>query len=204
MINQDAREIDLAPPDPEPPKYPLELARKTARTYLGMLGPYVDRILIVGSVRRERPLVKDIEIMYIPKMGQAAAFDMFQEKSVNLLDQALDRLLQEGILTKRPNRRGFCAWGGYNKLGRDLRTGIPIDFFSATPATWWNYLVCRTGGMKSNIAICEAARAKGWKWNPYGEGFTHQDDPARTYRVKDERDAFTFVKLPYKEPKERE
>lgn len=44
-------------------------------------------------------------------------------------------------------------WGEKNKLAVHVRTGIPVDFFAATEANWWNYLVCRTGGEQNNIAI---------------------------------------------------
>jgi DNA polymerase/3'-5' exonuclease PolX len=84
---------------------------------------------------------------------------------------------------------------------RHVASGIPADLFAATRENWWNYLVCRTGPADSNMRICMGAQARGWKWNPYGAGFS---DPEGNVRVMDsERAVFDFVGLPYREPEAR-
>lgn len=183
-------------------KFPIEQALKIARQYEWFLMDYVERIQIVGSIRRQKPEVKDIELMYIPKFAPKKGADLFGDEWENLADVKLEGLCNAGILEKRVNKRGFHAWGPSNKLGRDLETGIPIDFFATTAPNWWNYLVCRTGGMESNIAICEAAQAKGWQWNPYGAGF-YRGEGEEPLTVGSEREVFEAVGLPYKEPHER-
>jgi DNA polymerase/3'-5' exonuclease PolX len=91
---------------------------------------------------------------------------------------------------------------------------MPLDLFTCTRENFFNYLVCRTGGAESNIKICEAARARGWKWNPYGNGFsrpasTHFASNGETIQTPDvhtvtsECEVFEFVGLPYLEPWKR-
>jgi DNA polymerase/3'-5' exonuclease PolX len=122
-------------------------------------------------------------------------------RQVNLVDLELDLLLKAGTIEKRLNVRGSESWGERNKLARHVTSQIPIDLFEATPANWFNYLVCRTGSAESNTRIAGAAQAKGWKWHPYGSGFTdHEGNPVR---VLSEADVFSHAGLPYLEPWER-
>jgi DNA polymerase/3'-5' exonuclease PolX len=45
----------------------LKEAQQIAQKYVELLRPYCKRIEIAGSIRRQRPEVKDIEIVCIPK-----------------------------------------------------------------------------------------------------------------------------------------
>ncbi|MDE2021280.1 MAG: hypothetical protein KGJ13_13170, partial [Patescibacteria group bacterium] len=80
-------------------------------------------------------------------------------------------------------------------------SGIPVDFFSTAESSWFNYLVCRTGGADNNCQIALAANRKGWKWNPYGAGFT--DQHGQMVPARQERDVFELVGLPYRDPWDR-
>lgn len=88
-----------------------------------------------------------------------------------------------------------------NKLLRHVESGIPVDLFATTEASWWNYLVCRTGGAQTNVRICNAAIAKGWNWAPYGAGFKTREG---LVPVHSEREVFEAVGLKYLEPEERQ
>ncbi|MGN6643580.1 MAG: hypothetical protein ACTHKU_11340, partial [Verrucomicrobiota bacterium] len=85
-------------------------------------------------------------------------------------------------------------------LMRHKETGLPVDLFAATPENWFNYLVCRTGPADSNTRICMAAQARGWKWNPYGVGFSRGDE---IQAVASEEEVFAFVGLPFEKPEGR-
>jgi DNA polymerase/3'-5' exonuclease PolX len=64
--------------------------------------------------------------------------------------------------------------------------------------------VCRTGPGESNVAIASAAQTKGWKWNPYGAGFSRQIGlTTEQHGVTSEREVFEFVGMAFKEPWER-
>jgi DNA polymerase/3'-5' exonuclease PolX len=79
-----------------------------------------------------------------------------------------------------------------------------VDLFTATRENFFNYLVCRTGGEESNIRVASAAIARGWKWNPYGNGFSRVVGLGSEHHdVTSEREVFEFVGLPYLEPWKR-
>lgn len=171
-----------------------------AREIVQLLQPHCDRLVVAGSLRRRKALVGDVEILYIPKFTTVPD-GLFDSKQFNYSDHALEQMLQSGVIAKRKNVNGSEMWGEKNKLAVHVRSGIPIDFFSARESNWFNYLVCRTGGAESNTEIASAARAKGWKWHPYGQGFT--DQHGCIHVVNSEQDVFSLAGLPYKEPWER-
>jgi DNA polymerase/3'-5' exonuclease PolX len=182
-------------------KWPLAAAQMVARELWGVLAPACEAIEIAGSIRRRKPMIGDVEIVYVPRYDVAKLPDeMFAQAEQNMADLAIENLLLCGVLGKRTNVNGREMFGEKNKLVRHMATGMPVDLFATTEDAWFNYLVCRTGGSESNIAICNAAIARGWKWNPYGAGFSRGDE---TRRMKSEREVFEFVGLQYLEPEER-
>ena len=184
------------------PRFPRPVAIQAAREVVARLEPNCERIIVAGSLRRGKREVGDVEILYIPKMRPALSqSDFFSIEDINLADSAIEEMESYGTLSRRLNKNGSPSYGPKNKLMRHEGTGVPVDLFSTTAAAWFNYLVCRTGPAESNIEVAKAAQAKGWKWHPYGEGFS--DHRGRPVRVCIEPDVFTLVGLPYYEPRER-
>lgn len=98
------------------------------------LQPYCERILIAGSLRRQKSEVGDIELVVIPKIEPIT--DMFGEsiggQGRSLLEKALADL---GIaFDKNGAKFKQFAWGG-----------MPIDLFIASPDTWACIATIRTG-----------------------------------------------------------
>jgi DNA polymerase/3'-5' exonuclease PolX len=188
-------------PQAEKIRYPNADGMRVAAELCAALKPVCVRLIVAGSLRRRKPTVGDVEILYI---GQTAVrpnpADMFSTITVNCADVAILQLEVSGVLERRKNARGSQMYGPKNKLMRHLATGIPVDLFAATEDNWWNYLVCRTGPAESNTRICMAAQDRGWKWNPYGPGFTRGSE---TVRMESEAAVFDFVNLPYAEPADR-
>lgn len=187
-------------------KYPRVEAIAVAKELCDALKPHCERLIVAGSLRRRRMEVGDVEILYIPKLRpvEIPAEDFFQAARVGQLDDAearLDWLLEQGVIAQRRNVRGATTWGAKNKLAVHVASGIPVDFFASSEASWFNYLVCRTGGAETNVRIASAAKAKGWQWNPYRAGFSRDGEPE--FFAKSEQDVFEFVGLPYREPWER-
>lgn len=188
-------------------KYPAADALAVAKVICDALKPVTEKLICAGSLRRRKPMVGDVEILYIPKLEplkevrQADMFAAGEIRLTNLADLAINAMLARGIIEKRRNALNAEMWGEKNKLARHLASGIPVDLFAATPANWFNYLVCRTGGAENNVAVASAAQKKGWKWNPYGEGFT--DEAGNVVPVKSEEDVFRLVGMPFKQPWER-
>lgn len=186
-------------------KFPAELAALAAYELCETLKPFcgADRLIAAGSFRRRKPTVGDIEIVYVPGIGSRLLPGELFGTPVNVVDSTLDEMLRQKVLAQRLNVDGRKCWGGRIKLAVHVASGIPVDFFEATNANWWNYLVCRTGPKESNIAICKAAAARGMEWHPYSPGFRTAGEPHRFYPMESEREVFEFVGLKYVEPWER-
>lgn len=187
-------------------KYPRAAALEVARGLCQSLKPFTERLIVAGSLRRRKEQVGDVEILYIPKFSTGKPVDLFSPPPlVNNADELLATLLFTGIkesrITHRLNVKGSSVWGQKNKLAIHVASGIPVDFFAATEANWWNYLVCRTGGAASNMRIASTAQGKGWKWQPYGAGF--RDNYGDLVPVTSERACFELIGLDYLEPWER-
>jgi DNA polymerase/3'-5' exonuclease PolX len=159
-------------------------------------------LAVAGSVRRRKPEVGDVEIVYVPMIGSRRAEGEFFGTPTNAVDDWLDQMVRTKVFAQRLNSLGRKTWGTRIKLAAHVGTGIPVDFFEATPANWWNYLVCRTGPKESNIAICNAALAREWEWHPYSPGFVSAGG-RELHAVKSEAEVFEFVGLKYLPPERR-
>ncbi len=174
-------------------------ALEVAAEIVGLLAPVCTRIEVAGSIRRGKDSVGDVEILFIPKMDSVPV-DMFGARElVSQADPVIHLMLLNGTLRKRPSKTGVFSWGEKNKLAVH-RSGVPVDLFSTYEEAWFNYLVCRTGPSESNLAICNAAIAKGWKWTPYAAGFYRL---GHTEKMNSERAVFEFVGLPFNRPEKR-
>lgn len=184
-------------------KFPRAAAIAVAKEICNVLKPLCDRLVVAGSLRRRKMEVGDVEILYVPKIRMVKPTDDFfaPPAPVNDVDSILISLLHVGILKKRLTMMGSETWGLKNKLAIHVKSGIPVDFFAAAEENWFNYLVCRTGGAQNNVEIASAAQRKGWKWHPYGAGFT--DQHGGTHFVMSEEEVFELAGLKYKQPWER-
>jgi DNA polymerase/3'-5' exonuclease PolX len=181
------------------PRFSNREATEAAQEITAALRGACRHLEIAGSLRRQKPHVGDIEILHVP-IFEDRRIELFPE-SVNLADEAIERLLQKGVIGKRPLAKGKTAWGQYNKLALHRQSGIPVDLFRASEENWWNYLVCRTGPASSNARIASEAIKRGWRWNPYSIGFSNQ--AGETHQVHSEAEVFEFVGLPYLPPARR-
>jgi DNA polymerase (family 10) len=164
----------------------LEKAKLIANDLIYCLTPGVNRIIIAGSIRRQKPEVGDIELLVIPR--------------ANYLDKILDELMMQSILAMRLNKRGNRVYGPKNKLMVHLPSGIGVDIFSTTEECWPVALVVRTGGERTNKEIASRALERGMRFRAYGDGF---DTPEGHIRCQTEADVFRAVGLRYLEPWER-
>jgi DNA polymerase/3'-5' exonuclease PolX len=189
----------------EKTKYPWPEAAGVAAEITGAMEALCGAgyLCAAGSVRRRKALVGDIEILYVPVIGSRRLPDEMFGTPVNAVDDWLDQMARQKMLVPRLNSLGRKTWGGRIKLATHVPTGIPVDFFEATKANWWNYLVCRTGPKESNVAICKAALARGWQWHPYSPGFASKDGPVELHAMKSEAEVFEFVGLKALPPEER-
>lgn len=171
-----------------------------AKDLCDRLRPLCERIIVAGSLRRMKSEVSDVEILYIPKYQEQLGL-WGSEQGQNLADVAIQSMLDLHVISKRLNTSDRPTWGALNKLAVH-RYGVPIDLFQTDHASWFNYLVCRTGPAESNIRIASEAERLGFRWNPYGSGFTRLSD-GQVFPMDSEEAVFSFVGLPYLEPKNR-
>jgi len=186
-------------------RWPYQEALAVASALVEELESRCERIAIAGSLRRRKPTVGDVELVFVPKEVQRPApGELFGEYTVpvDLVEERLQELLAAGVLEKRLSVKGRPSWGAQNRLAVHVASGMPVDLFATTSRCWHNYLVCRTGSAESNLRIAIAAQRMGWKWHPYADGFETRTGQWR--RVTCEEDVFRLVGLPYLEPHERE
>ena len=171
----------------------LERAEKIAEQLKPLLEPACEceRVVVVGSIRRRKPEVGDIELLCVPKFING----------VDQLDRELGALAIQRILALRRNKRGSTTYGPKNKLMVHVPSGIGVDIFSTTEECWPVALVVRTGGKATNIRISMAAQERGYQFHAYGRGFTRADGSELICRS--EADVFKAVGLAYREPWER-
>lgn len=139
--------------------------------------------VIVGSIRRCKALVNDIDIVCIPKPGQLIA-----------IKQRLWTLA-------RPTHATVTGGDKYLKLS--MYRGIQVDVYIADAETWATLLLIRTGSREHNILLAQKARAMGLKLNADGHGLTWISKPVNI-PVHTEQQIFAELGMAYKEPHERE
>lgn len=118
--------------------FPLSVAKEKAAELLQLLKPACEKIDIAGSIRRDKPEVKDIEIVCHPKM----ALDLFGEPTIisGDLDYKLAELVNAGILQHSVKN------GQKYKNFVVPPLGIKLDLFIVTPPAQYGFiLTLRTG-----------------------------------------------------------
>ena len=169
----------------------LGKARAIAEEMRSLLELGCHRIEIVGSIRRRKPEVENVELLCIPKIAD----------DVDRLEQEIIDLMLREILVFRLNKRDSGTYSPKNKLMLHIPSGIGMDIFSTDFECWSMDLVLMTGGEKTNKMIATAALEKGWRWYVYGRGFT---TPNGEIICHSECEVFELVGLPYLDPWQRE
>jgi DNA polymerase/3'-5' exonuclease PolX len=190
---------------------PLEIARTHAQQLVRLLLPHCERIEIAGSIRRGKEMVKDIDLVAIPKMTSSKSLfgsvsevgdtDFFATLSTTVRLTANGRHILRGAMPL--------------VLASEIcdRRSIEVDVYIATAESWATLLLIRTGSAEHNIWMCGRAKACGGKLHADGSGLEvpGQYDPvlqrtanAQVIRAKTEEEIFKAMGLPYAEPCRRE
>lgn len=182
-------------------KIPAAEAMAVAVSLLGALHPFCERIEIAGSLRRKKPFVGDVELLYVPKWEERRD-GLFDTKQVNLAEEKILDLLLNAELVKRLNKQGkISSWGQQNKYAVHAAIGIPVDLFSTTEDRWWMSLVIRTGPKELNIRLMTECRKNGLEGEAYGT-FTKWPS-GEIVPVGSEREVFQLAGIPWLEPEQR-
>jgi len=155
----------------------LEKGQQISAEVLKQLSPYCQKIEVAGSIRRQKELVHDIDIVLIPS-------DPWNlEGEVLALAHPL-----------RPKLSG-------GKLKRFDYNGAQIDLYFASPETWATLLLIRTGSKENNIRLCSKAKRAGWHLAASGAGLF--DCTGQRVAGDTEESIYKALGLPYQEPSER-
>lgn len=159
----------------------LQQARALSAEIVKRVAPYCRRVEVAGSIRREKPFPRDIDIVAIPdNQGQFIT--------------ALQSL-------------GKIKSGAGKLINVILTNGISADFYIADEHSWPTLLLIRTGSKKHNIWMCTIARRKGLVLHADGRGLAHYTDcygGETPVWCATEKDIFEALGATYQEPKDRE
>ena len=149
--------------------------------------------IVAGSIRRERAICNDVDIVCIPKIK--AETDMLGEVigHRNLLHHRLTMECLAG--------RGKITTG--EKAGKMMIIQLracQLDLWFAAPETLATRLLCRTGSMQHNIWLAERAKQRGYHWNPY-EGLERD---GKMFTFDSEEQIYLALGLPFISPRDRE
>jgi hypothetical protein len=139
----------------------LITAQRVAEEISGLLSPVCQRLVIAGSIRRERATVGDIELVIEPTYSTVEQrinlFDTVPVQTCELESKVL-ALVNAGLLRPRYKEDGsviaypkeFKAESRYLSLwyGADEAEQVKLDLFISRPKTlvWWGWLLfLRTG-----------------------------------------------------------
>lgn len=197
----------------------MELARAEliAAELLKRLEPVTARAQVAGSVRRQRPEVKDIEIVCQPYFedrydGQLGLFHDAPAAQVNLLDQLVDAWLESGRAGLRLDKNAHPAMGTrYKRLVYRGTWTVPLDLFIVQPpAQWGLILLIRTGsGVGPNGGVQDGfGPAMLARWKQISGGGRSEDgcllwpdgSPCET---PEEEDVFRVCRMGFVPPEER-
>jgi DNA polymerase (family 10) len=174
----------------------LEEAVALADKVVSVLGPLCERVEVVGSIRRQKPDVNDIDIVAIPAvcssqspLGTTIAYGQ-NETWKQLIPQALMR----NLLSSN------------QQLGQELMrfrfrdNGLQVDMYRARVETWGVLLLVRTGSQEHNVKLCSLARSKGLMLSA-ARGMMRD---GKVVASRTEEEIFAALGLPFVEPKDRE
>lgn len=167
----------------EEKKYPYQDALRIALEIKAQLEPHCDRIEIAGSIRREKPEVKDIELVAIPKPYDHGIFATGIAAVANHWQKVKGELIYEK-----------CKY-----TQRVLPGGIKLDLFFAVRDNWGLIYAIRTGSADYSHKVL----ANRW----VAAGFNSVDGflwkRGEKYEVREEEDLFKMIGLQYVLPKHR-
>lgn len=129
---------------------PLASALPVAEALRALLATACERIEIAGSIRRRKPMVRDIEIVAIPRFADVDGLFEVAER-IDLLDERIRDKLATGTIAARQVEvhRKDGAVESQERMGERYKAlvfaGLPVDLFMATPDTWGCIFALRTG-----------------------------------------------------------
>lgn len=180
----------------------LDAASAIVREVADRLQPACERIKVAGSIRRERPDVKDAELVVISKGRD--------------LHDLTDKLVEYGVIEK-------ALYGGQARWGSAYRglvyKGLKIELFMADGDNWGNQYWLRTGPRDANTYVMKYLAwrnapvrfqegyvwwsAAGWQKVRQGKSEVWAAADRQKLRLESEEDLFAVMGMPFIPPQLR-
>ena len=140
-----------------------------------------DRFVVVGGVRRQKPLVKDLDFLTNIPLDEVA-----NRLKLPTVKQTRKRLV---IFVKVPHHK--------------VKVHVDIDY--SENKCWGYALLHHTGNYMFNIIIRHHAKDLGYKLNQYGLFYIKSGKAVKgSERLKSERSILRFIGIEWHTPAERE
>lgn len=124
----------------------LTEALPIAESLFERIAPVCNRIEIVGSFKRRKAEVGDLEFLLILKPGMPApVFGKPKEIYKTHLDKLLAEMERDGLLRQAVNPANGDKLKRREIVGVNFITGFNLELFIVTPATWGIQNLIRTG-----------------------------------------------------------
>lgn len=205
-----------------PSRFALAEAETIAASIVEHLAPYVEQIVVAGSIRREAATIGDVEIVVIPVQRQQAP-PLFPDAGVvpllppiDCLDEHLAGMLEAGSVRKRRDKSGRTFWGPSDKrllwrYGAGRTDWIGVDVFGASVETWGAKVALRTGPWELSKRLVTPRAGGGLMPDDlqFTKGGLYRFDTQTNARYRmfvptpDEETLFRELGLPYVAPEHR-
>lgn len=181
----------------------LEKARAIAEDMIFSIRPFCQRAEIAGSIRRQKPEVKDIEIVAIPVWSEEPKAGSFFGET-DLINELWRHLSARGdIQWIKPGTSKVIPWEikPHGKYWRGLvQEDIKFDLFVVRPSNWGIQFALRTGSAEFSKALVTRAKEVGF---PCVDGMLQRKADGYRIGTPEEADVFDLLGLTYIEPAER-
>jgi DNA polymerase/3'-5' exonuclease PolX len=181
------------------PPIPAVKGQRIADRLIERLTPACHSIAVVGSLRRGKPHIHDVDPVLNPILSEP-------EGMLPGMGTPTPSALQHELAAIIQGSHGAVS---YSQNGDKIKTLIvlyqqqmvSVDLYIATPQIWACLLLIRTGSAQHNISLARRATAMEMQLHADGSGLSYRGQklPCPT-----EESIFAHLELPYREPHERE
>ena len=177
----------------------LDIALPIAEGWVKRLEPYCEKIAIAGSIRRRKGMVKDIEILCIPKTVDSNQESLFGASTVSSYrDPGFVRVFTHMPYQDVMIEKGDPSHSKYMKLWL-MPEKIHLDLFIATQKNWGYLLAVRTGPAEYSHKVL----ANRWVKMGYHGDNGYLTRGGQPVPIPDEDTLYDLLKIPYVEPENR-
>lgn len=171
-------------------KFPAEYMRDIASRIMWELSPHCQRIEIVGSLRRNRSEVSDVDLLCIPKTEPGG---IFNDEPIRIREfvETIDHYQKV---------KGDAEIGKY--CARiDNETGVPIEIYICNRRNWGLMKLIRTGGKYFSKHII-GTQLKKYGYYSHG-GYVRLVQDGSIYPLSTEEELFGLIDMEYVRPEYR-